>query len=99
MDLQAKIRKVFQFLFDETAGYLVSYDGRGAGKSVNIAKVILIKAAQRRTLVFCTRELQSSIKDSVHKLSFRSVRKAWHAEQSAPFWRQPNSSEYELGGG
>lgn len=48
--------------------YKVYYGGRGAGRSWTIARWIILEMTQRRHRVLCTRELQNSIRDSVHKL-------------------------------
>jgi phage terminase large subunit len=48
--------------------YKVLYGGRGGAKSWGIARALLILAAERKLRVLCTREVQKSIKDSVHKL-------------------------------
>jgi PBSX family phage terminase large subunit len=48
--------------------YKLWYGGRGGGKSETLARALLTIAAQNpRTRVLCTREIQDSIKDSVHK--------------------------------
>ena len=48
--------------------YKVLYGGRGSGKSVGIARALLIQAAADKHRVLCARELQVSMRDSVHKL-------------------------------
>ena len=50
------------------ARYKVAYGGRGSGKSWNVARILLLKAAERPLKVLCTREIQRTIKDSVHSL-------------------------------
>lgn len=55
------------FLF-EPARYKVAHGGRGSAKSWGFARALLILAAQKPIRVLCTREVQRSIKDSVHKL-------------------------------
>lgn len=50
------------------ARYKVLYGGRGGAKSWGIARALLIIGAGRKIRVLCAREIQSSIKDSVHKL-------------------------------
>jgi phage terminase large subunit len=65
--MKAEFPDCFQFLF-EPARYKVAYGGRGSGKSVSVAKALLIMAAQKPLRILCARELQVSIKDSVHKL-------------------------------
>lgn len=48
--------------------YKVLYGGRGSAKSWSVARALLIQAAQAPMRVLCTREVQKSIKDSVHRL-------------------------------
>lgn len=48
--------------------YKVCYGGRGAGRSWSFARALLIKAAQSPLRILCTRELQTSIRESVHQL-------------------------------
>jgi phage terminase large subunit len=48
--------------------YKVLYGGRGGAKSWGVARALLIKGAQAPLRVLCSREFQTSIKDSVHKL-------------------------------
>ncbi len=47
--------------------YRVLYGGRGGAKSWGIARALLVRAASARQRVLCARELQTSIRDSVHK--------------------------------
>jgi phage terminase large subunit len=46
----------------------VLYGGRCSGKSWSIARALLIKGAEKPLRILCTREVQKSIKNSVHKL-------------------------------
>ncbi|RBQ30661.1 PBSX family phage terminase large subunit [Arcobacter sp. FW59] len=48
--------------------YNVAYGGRGSAKSWSIARILLLLASQSKIRILCTREIQDSIKDSVHKL-------------------------------
>lgn len=48
--------------------YKVAHGGRGSAKSWGFARALLIQAAQRPLRVLCAREVQKSIKDSVHRL-------------------------------
>lgn len=48
--------------------YKVMHGGRGGGKSWSVAAVLLLMAARKPLRVLCTREIQKSIKDSVHRL-------------------------------
>lgn len=48
--------------------YKVSWGGRAAARSWTFARMILLRALRTKIRVLCTRELQKSIKQSVHKL-------------------------------
>lgn len=48
--------------------YKVLWGGRGSGKSWGIARALLIQGAQKPLRILCTREIQKSIRNSVHKL-------------------------------
>lgn len=48
--------------------YKVLWGGRGSGKSWGIARALLIRGAQSKLRILCTREIQKSIRNSVHKL-------------------------------
>ena len=50
------------------ARYKVAYGGRGSSKSWTIARILLLKAMENPLRILCVREIQDSIKDSVHKL-------------------------------
>lgn len=63
----AQIPDAFEFMFGDER-YLVAFGGRGSAKSESIARVLLLLAAREKHRILCARELQASIKDSVHKL-------------------------------
>jgi phage terminase large subunit len=44
------------------------HGGRGGGKSWSVARALLIKAASQRLRILCGREVQKSIRESVHQL-------------------------------
>lgn len=46
----------------------VARGGRGGGKSWCIARLLLLMGCERKVRILCAREVQKSIKDSVHKL-------------------------------
>lgn len=56
-----------RFLF-EPKRYKVAYGGRGAAKSWGFARALLILGASKPLRILCAREIQKSIKDSVHQL-------------------------------
>lgn len=57
----------YQALF-KPSRYKVYYGGRGSAKSWNFARALLTIAHSNCIRVLCARELQNSIKDSVHRL-------------------------------
>jgi len=62
-DFPEKLKPLF-----EHYRYKVAWGGRAATKSWGFARALLIKAAEKRLRILCTREVQKSIKDSVHSL-------------------------------
>lgn len=64
IELPAKL----SLLLGERARYKIIKGGRGSSKSWSIARALLIRGAERPIRVLCARELQKSIKDSVHQL-------------------------------
>ncbi|MEI6569784.1 MAG: PBSX family phage terminase large subunit, partial [Verrucomicrobiota bacterium] len=63
----AQFPKKLEFLF-QPFRFKVAYGGRGSSKSWSFARALLIQAAAKPLRVLCTREIQKSIKDSVHRL-------------------------------
>lgn len=61
------IPSTFKFL-REPKRYKVLYGGRGGAKSHNIARTLLVMGTERPLRIVCAREIQKSIKDSVHAL-------------------------------
>ncbi|MCK5432155.1 MAG: PBSX family phage terminase large subunit, partial [Gammaproteobacteria bacterium] len=48
--------------------YKIAHGGRGSGKSWAFARALLIQGAGEKLRILCTREIQKSIKQSVHQL-------------------------------
>lgn len=63
----AKFPAKLQFLF-QPSRYKVLVGGRGGAKSWGISRALLLQATQQPLRILCAREIQSSIKDSVHAL-------------------------------
>jgi phage terminase large subunit len=66
-NINAQFPPKLQGLFNPMR-YKVAYGGRGSGKSWAFARALLIQAAQSPKRVLCAREVQKSIKQSVHAL-------------------------------
>lgn len=67
MKINAEIPDKLAFLFWPKR-YKVLRGGRGSAKSWSVARALLLCGVSRRLRVLCAREVQRSIKDSVHKL-------------------------------
>lgn len=65
--VDAQFPRKLSLLF-KPSRYKVLHGGRGSGKSWGVARALLILAAQKPMRVLCTREVQNSILESVHKL-------------------------------
>lgn len=74
MEIQANLPKKLDFLLGKKARYKVAKGGRGSAKSWSFARALLIDGVQRPLRTLCTRELQKSIKDSVHQLLSDQIR-------------------------
>ncbi|UCF13241.1 MAG: PBSX family phage terminase large subunit [Thermoplasmatales archaeon] len=53
--------------------YNVLRGGRGSSKSWSISDIFIIKALREKCILLCTREIQKTIKDSVHTLLSNSI--------------------------
>lgn len=60
------ITEDFLPLLDSKYRFVSMRGGRGSGKSVTVAKILLLQAHHRPLKVLCFREVQNSIKDSVY---------------------------------
>lgn len=52
----------------EPRRYKIAYGGRGSAKSWSFARALLVKGAAKPLRILCAREIQRSMRDSVHKL-------------------------------
>ena len=68
LQLPAKLQPMFR-----PRRYKVLHGGRGGGKSWGVAQILLAMAADRPLRVLCAREIQKSMRDSVHRLLRDSV--------------------------
>lgn len=67
MEINAEFPAKLSFL-DEPYRYKVAYGGRGSGKSWGFARALLALAIKYKLRILCAREVQKSIKQSVHQL-------------------------------
>lgn len=65
--MEAEFPAKLGFLF-KPKRYKIIRGGRGSGKSWGVARALLLQGRATRLRILCTREVQKSIKDSVHRL-------------------------------
>lgn len=65
--VKTKFPAIYRPLF-EPHRYKIMYGGRGSAKSWSIAQALIILGARQPMRILCARELQKSIRDSVHQL-------------------------------
>jgi phage terminase large subunit len=65
---KVQIPEQFKELFNPSWRNIVYYGGRASLKSHSVARALLLRGREKKLRILCTRELQKSIKDSVHKL-------------------------------
>jgi len=68
-----QIPKKLKEVFSGNARYRVAKGGRGSGKSYNFALASAMRGAEEPMRILCCRELQKSIKDSVHAEVSRAI--------------------------
>jgi phage terminase large subunit len=66
-EINVSIPEKLAFLF-EPYRYKIAYGGRGSAKSWSFTRALIIKALESKHRILCCREVQKSIKDSVHRL-------------------------------
>lgn len=72
--LRVQIAEPFEPLYDPYR-HKVFYGGRGATKSWEFARAILVQGAVKPELTICAREYQTSIEDSVHRLLSEQIQR------------------------
>lgn len=66
--MQVSLPAKLDFLLTKKSRYKCAKGGRGSAKSWSFARALLILGSTRKLRILCTREVQKSIKQSVHKL-------------------------------
>lgn len=67
LNLDIKFPPKFEALFKDYR-YAIWYGGRGAGKSWQVCRALLLMGCQQSLRILCCREIMVSIADSVHQL-------------------------------
>lgn len=68
MEINLEIPEKLLFLLTTKKRYKVAYGGRGSGKSWSMGACLIAKSLEKKCRILCTRQLQTSIAQSVHKL-------------------------------
>lgn len=68
IQIPIKFVAAYKELFNPAWRYIVFHGGRNSGKSRQVALALLLRGRDARLRILCTREIQNTIKDSVHKL-------------------------------
>lgn len=71
--VEVRFPKAYKEL-DDAWRYKILYGGRAAARSWTIGRKLLIRGTQKKEFILCTRELQKSIKQSVHRLLKEQIR-------------------------
>ena len=66
IDVTVKIPPKFRQLVLSKKRIKIAYGGRGGGKTLSFARIFILKSLQSKIRIFCCREIQSSIEQSVH---------------------------------
>jgi len=87
IESRARFPDALDFLWHK-APYKIAYGGRGAAKSWNFARALLIRGTEEKLRVLCARETMKSIRDSVHQLLEEQIKSlnledCYHVEKSA----------------
>ena len=72
--IKVQFPEKFRPLLTSHKRFKVAVGGRGGGKSTSIATWLLIRALQSKIRIYCTREIQKSIDESVHALLSKRIR-------------------------
>ncbi len=67
LNIRVEFPEIFKFLL-EPHRYHVCYGGRASGKSFQTARALILAALSRKERILCAREVQRSLRDSVHRL-------------------------------
>lgn len=68
INVEIKLASVYKELFNPKWRHIVYHGGRASGKSTAAAMSIILRGRQKKMRILCTRELQNTLADSVHKL-------------------------------
>jgi phage terminase large subunit len=70
-----QVNKKLEKVFNATQPIIVIIGGRGSGKSIGIGDILTFKMATEKADMYCLREFQDSVTDSVHRVFKDSIQK------------------------
>ncbi len=70
-----KINKALEKLFTAKQQIIAIVGGRGSGKSIGVGDFLTFKMATEKADIYCLREFQDSVSDSVHRVFEDSIKK------------------------
>ena len=70
-----QVNKKLEKIFNATQPIIVVIGGRGSGKSIGIGDILTFKMATENADIYCLREFQDSVTDSVHRVFKDSIEK------------------------
>ena len=73
--MQIQVPQKIEPLFHSKKRYIILAGGRGSAKSWSVALKLVHDAAVKKTRILCAREVQNSIKDSVHRLLSDTIKR------------------------
>jgi PBSX family phage terminase large subunit len=65
--IKVQLPKKLHWVFSGQARYRGAHGGRGSGKSMGFALMCLLRGMERPMRILCAREIQTTIRDSVHR--------------------------------
>lgn len=70
-----RLNKALERAFFSTKPIIVPYGGRGSGKSIGVGDIMTYRMDTEASDIYCLREFQDSVSDSVHRVFEDSIQK------------------------
>ena len=73
-EVSIDLPEAYAFLFQK-ARYKVAFGGRGAGRTWSFSRYMITRALQSKVLILCCREIQESVRQSIHRTLVDQIHK------------------------
>ena len=95
-----QIPEIFAPLLTENYRYNLVHGGRGSGKTETLARFFLAKGLERSRRILCAREIQKTIKESVHQVLEKVIYEENfpYTVQKTSIFSNQNNSEFIFSG-